>query len=141
MCYKGKTIGRIHHVPPSWGELFYLRRLLNHVRGAQNWEDLREYDGVVYPTCKEACFARGLLDDDKEYIEGIIEASQWGMGDYLRNYFVMLIISDSMSRPEVVWEKTWELLAEDILDIERKKRKHPCIKYNAVSCKLHIILL
>ena len=89
---------------------------------------MRKHDGVVYPTCKEACFARGLLDDDKEYIDGIKEASEWGMGDYLRSYFVMLIISDSMSRPEVVWEKTWKLLAEDVEQIERKKRNHPGIK-------------
>ncbi|GJS87280.1 hypothetical protein Tco_0769916 [Tanacetum coccineum] len=91
-----KSIGRIHHVPPSWGELFYLRRLLNHVRGAEQWEDFRKFEGVVYPTCKEACYARGLLEDDKEFIEGIIEASEWGMGDYLRNYFVMLILSDNV---------------------------------------------
>ncbi|GJT75732.1 ATP-dependent DNA helicase PIF1-like protein [Tanacetum coccineum] len=93
--------------------------------GAQKWEDFREFEGVAYPTCKEACYARGLLEDDKEYIEGIIEASEWGMGDYLRNYFVMLILSDSMSRPEIVWEKTWKLLAEDVLQLERQKRNNP----------------
>ena len=49
------------------------------------------------------------------------------MGDYLRNYFIMLIITDSMSRPEVVWEKTWHLLAEDVEQIERRKRNHPGI--------------
>ena len=88
---------------------------------------MREFEGVIYPTCKDACYARGLLDDDKEYIDGIIEASQWGLGDYLRKYFVMLIISDTMSRPEIVWEKTWKLLAEDVLHIERIKRNHPGI--------------
>ncbi|GKC10306.1 ribonuclease H-like domain, reverse transcriptase, RNA-dependent DNA polymerase [Tanacetum coccineum] len=95
------------------------------IRRAQKWEDFREFEGVVYPTCKEACYSRGLLEDDKEYIEGIIEASEWGMGDYLRNYFVMLILSDSMSRPEIVWEKTWKLLAEDVLQLERQKRNNP----------------
>ncbi|GJZ77696.1 hypothetical protein Tco_0642368 [Tanacetum coccineum] len=39
-------------------------------------EDFTTFDDVVYPTCKDACFARGLLDDGKEYIDGIIEASQ-----------------------------------------------------------------
>ncbi|GJX10307.1 uncharacterized protein Tco_0200166, partial [Tanacetum coccineum] len=122
---QGKSIGRIHHVPPSWGELFYLRRLLNHVRGARKWEDFKEFEGIVYPTCKEACYARGLLEDNKEFIKGIIEASEWGMRDYLRNYFVMLILSDTMSRPEIVWEKTWKLLAEDVLLLEKQKRNHP----------------
>ena len=124
---QGKSIGRIHHVPPSWGELFYLRMLLNKVKGAQEWDDFKEYDGVVYGTYKEACYARGLLEDDKEYIDGIIEASQWGMGEYLRKHFVMLIVSDTMSRPEIVWESTWRLLSEDVLDLERAKRNHPGI--------------
>nr|GFA45345.1 ATP-dependent DNA helicase PIF1 [Tanacetum cinerariifolium] len=48
----------------------------------------------------------GRQDDDKEYIDGLLEASLWGMGDYLCSIFVMLIMTDSMSRPEIVWEKT-----------------------------------
>ena len=66
-----------------------------------------------------------MLDEDKEYIDGLIEASQWGMGDYLRNYFVSLILTDTMSRPEIVWEKSWKLLAEDVLQLEQNKRNHP----------------
>ena len=70
-----------------------------------------------------------MLDDDKEYIDGIIEASQWGMGDYLRSYFVKLLLTDTMSRPEVVYEKSWRLLAEDVLEKEIRKRAHPGMKY------------
>ncbi|GKB35961.1 ATP-dependent DNA helicase PIF1-like protein [Tanacetum coccineum] len=76
---KGESIGRIHHVPPSWGEMFYLRVFLNKVRGATDWEDFKKFDDVVYPTFKDACYARGLLEDDKEYIDGLLEASHWGM--------------------------------------------------------------
>lgn len=119
---RGFSLGRIHHVPPSWGELFYLRVLLNKVRGPMKWDDIKEYDNVVYPTYKDACYARGLLEDDKEYIDGLLEASLWGMGDYLRSFFVMLLITDSMSRPEYVWEKTWHVMAADVLNVERKKR-------------------
>ncbi|KAI9126438.1 hypothetical protein K1719_002859 [Acacia pycnantha] len=32
---------------------------------------------VVFPTFRKACFALGLLDDDKEYIDAIKEASSW----------------------------------------------------------------
>ncbi|GKA46793.1 hypothetical protein Tco_0739676 [Tanacetum coccineum] len=85
---KGESIGRIHHVPPSWGEMFYLRVLLNKVRGATDWEDFKEFERVVYPTFKDACYARGLLEDDKEYIDGLLEASHWGMGNYLRCFLL-----------------------------------------------------
>nr|GEW51969.1 hypothetical protein [Tanacetum cinerariifolium] len=105
---------RIHHVPPSWGELYYLSAILNKVRGPMEWDDLKKVDDVLYPTYRDACYARGLLQDDKEYIDGFLEASLWGMGDYLRSIFIMLIMTDSMSWPEIVWEKTWMKLAEDV---------------------------
>ncbi|GJT50943.1 ATP-dependent DNA helicase RRM3-like protein [Tanacetum coccineum] len=43
------------------------------------WDDLKNVDDVLYPTYRDACYARGLLQDDKEYIDGILEASLWGM--------------------------------------------------------------
>ena len=94
---RGTCLGRVHHVPPSFGEWFYLRVLLNKVRGAQDWFDFKKFEGVTYPTYKDACQARSLLEDDKEYIDGLLEASLWGSGDYLRSFYVMLIMTDSMS--------------------------------------------
>ena len=126
---KGIALGRVHHVPPSYGEYFYLRVLLNKVKGAKDWSDFKEYNDVIYPTYKDACQARGLLEDDKEYIDGLMEASYWGSGNYLRRFYVMLLMTDSMSRPEVVYEKTWEVLAADVESIERKKRNDPGIKF------------
>ncbi|GJX30759.1 hypothetical protein Tco_0240614, partial [Tanacetum coccineum] len=40
------------------------------VRGATDLTDFREFDKVVDPTFKDACYAHGLLEDDKEYIDG-----------------------------------------------------------------------
>nr|GEW36966.1 hypothetical protein [Tanacetum cinerariifolium] len=82
--------------------------------GAQKWEDLREFDDVVYPTCKDACFARGLLEDDKEYIDGIIEASDWGMGDYLRNYFVINIVNMPYPDSEFTMEGYNRLIYDEL---------------------------
>lgn len=118
LIQRGESLGRIHHVPPSWGELFCLRILLNKIKGVKEWVELKTYNYAVYPTYKDACFAYGLLENDKEYIDGILEESLWGMGDYLRSFFVMLIMTDSVSQPEVVWEKTWHVLAEDVERVE-----------------------
>ncbi|GKC59671.1 ATP-dependent DNA helicase PIF1, partial [Tanacetum coccineum] len=103
---KGTCIGRVHHVPPSSGELFYLRVLLNKVRGAKDWIDFKKYDNVVYPTYKDACQARGLLEDDKEYIDGILEASLWG-----------------------------SVLAADVLQVEHAKHKNPDLELTDIQRK------
>ncbi|XP_057811704.1 uncharacterized protein LOC131025943 [Salvia miltiorrhiza] len=87
---RGFGIGRIFHVSPSTGKIYHLRILLNHVRGATCYEDFRRVNGELKESYKEACYAMGLLDDDKEYIEGIIEASSWDFGDYLRRHFTTL---------------------------------------------------
>ncbi|XP_015965472.1 uncharacterized protein LOC107489220 [Arachis duranensis] len=71
----------------------------------------------------EACIARGLLDNDREYIEAIEEASIWGSGEYLRNLFATLLFSNSMNRPLYVWEKTWEILSDEIQTILKRNNR------------------
>lgn len=117
---KGFSLGRINYVPRKMEDEYYLRVLLNLVRGPMSYDDIKTFNGVVYPSYKEACFARGILDDDQVFIDGLHEAAQFCFGDYLRNFFAMLILSESLARPEHVWSETWQLLAEDI---ERKKRQ------------------
>ncbi|GKE78948.1 hypothetical protein Tco_1545068, partial [Tanacetum coccineum] len=82
----------------------------------------------IYEYCLtrlEAYYAHGLLEDDKEYIDRLLEASHWGMGNYLRRFFVMLIMTDNMSRPEFVYEKTWHVMTTDVESIERVKKNDP----------------
>ena len=112
---QGFSLGRLHNVPPNCGEAFYLRILLNHIKGATCYEDLRTINEVCYPSFKEACFALGLIDDDKEFIEAINEASNWASASYLRKLFVTMLLSNTLASPEVVWNTTWHLLCEDII--------------------------
>lgn len=117
---QGLSIGRVHFAPPGSGERFYLRTLLNYVRGARCYDDIYTVDNVKYNTFKEACFARGLLNDDKEFIDAIIEASLWGSGIYLRRLFSTLLVQDQLSRPQVVWSSTSDYLIDDILYRQRE---------------------
>ncbi|XP_074271242.1 uncharacterized protein LOC141595171 [Silene latifolia] len=76
---KGFTIGRLVHVPPQCGELYFMRVMLNHVKGPKCFEDIRTVNRFVHPTFREACYALGLIGDDREYIAIINEAViDWG---------------------------------------------------------------
>ncbi|XP_015972039.1 uncharacterized protein LOC107495404 [Arachis duranensis] len=68
---------------------------------------------------RDACFALGLLQDDKEFIDAIKEASSWASGSYVRRLFVILLISNNISRPEYVWDRCWYELSDDILYRQR----------------------
>lgn len=107
-------------MPPGSGEKFYLRILLNHVKGPESYDDIKTIADFKYNTFKEACFALGLLDDDKEFIDAINQAAHWGSADYMRKLFVVLLVSNQFSRPEHVWSKTWQNLSDDILYHQRR---------------------
>ncbi|XP_019186531.1 PREDICTED: uncharacterized protein LOC109181233 [Ipomoea nil] len=117
------SIGRIFYVPPASGEIYYLRCLLNIVRGPKSFKDIRTVNGVEYSTFRDACYAHGLLDDDKEYVDAINEASYWSTAHSLRKLFVVLLTSSSIIRPENVWNQVWEHLCEDAQHQQRRLLK------------------
>ncbi|CAH1433073.1 unnamed protein product [Lactuca virosa] len=122
---KGFSIGRIHTVSPNVGEAYFLRILLNKVKGPKCFADIRTVNGHVCATFREACYALGLLEDDREYIDAIEEASHSGSGYYLRYLFATMLKSNSLSRPYFVWEKTWQYLSDGILYNQQLRLKAP----------------
>ncbi|XP_021980701.1 uncharacterized protein LOC110876850 [Helianthus annuus] len=118
---KCESIGRIHAVSPALGEAYFLRILLNKVKGPRSFEEIRTVNGHIYPSFRDACYALGLLDDDMEYIEAIEEANETGSGYYLRSLFATMLMSNSLSRLDFVWEKTWKILSDGI----QHKRHRP----------------
>ncbi|XP_074283182.1 uncharacterized protein LOC141607728 [Silene latifolia] len=65
---RGFSIGMLQHVTPNCGELYFMRIMLNFVKGPTCYEDIRTVDRVVYPTYREACYTLGFLGDDKEML-------------------------------------------------------------------------
>ncbi|XP_076916735.1 uncharacterized protein LOC143576556 [Bidens hawaiensis] len=104
----GFSIGRIHAVSPAAGEAYFLRILLNRVKGPKSFEEIRTVNGRVQPSFRDACYALGLLEDDQEYIEAIEEARQSLLGHALRTLFAIMLSTDSLSRPDHVWINTWK---------------------------------
>jgi len=103
---RGVGIGRLTYIPPGSRELYYLRLLLNFKKGCCNYANIRTINGVIYKMYKEACYAMGLLAEDKGFIDVIIKANTLASVTQLRRLFVTLLLMNTMSRPEEVWYKT-----------------------------------
>ncbi|XP_060668436.1 uncharacterized protein LOC132799352 [Ziziphus jujuba] len=67
----GFAIRRMFFVPLGCGNMYYLRILLNIVRGLRNFEEIMNRNGIQYNSLRDACYALGLLDDDKEYFDDL----------------------------------------------------------------------
>uniref|UniRef100_A0A0R0L125 ATP-dependent DNA helicase n=1 Tax=Glycine max TaxID=3847 RepID=A0A0R0L125_SOYBN len=125
---QGNIICMLIWVPPSSGELFYMRMMLSSAKGSQSYKDIRIVENIVYHTFKEACFAKGFLGSDKKFICALQEANTWGTPHFLRKLFVKLLFMNTMDKPEYVWEQTWQWMAGDIAFISQtKKTMHLCL--------------
>ncbi|KAM0826906.1 hypothetical protein ACQ4PT_068551 [Festuca glaucescens] len=107
-------IGRIYHVHPTCGELYFLRMLLTTVAGATSFTDLKSYRGVVYDTFKEACQARGLVGDDNEWFLLFDEAIHWASSLQLRHLFVTVLMFCGVSDGNKLLDKFWTYMTDDI---------------------------
>lgn len=122
---QGYSIGRLTYVPVGAGELYYMRILLTKQRGCTGYDSIKTVDGKVLPTFQDACSALGMLQDDKEFIDAILETSIVGSGFQMRLLFVRLLIMYTMTKPLTVWNSTWHLLYEGILYHRRKALNIP----------------
>ncbi|KAL6196751.1 hypothetical protein ACLB2K_032365 [Fragaria x ananassa] len=108
-----KVIGRIYTVSPLEGEKFYLRVLLNHVRGPKLFEDIRKVDGITQPTFKKAAEQRGLLEDDQSIRQCLREASNIRMSSSLRRLFVTILVYYMPQGVRSLWEEFYPFMVED----------------------------
>lgn len=99
------TIGRLPCVTPSQRETFFLRLLLLRVKGATCFRDLKTYNGQVYATFGQACVARGLTVDDKEWDLCLKEAALSQMPVQLRWIFASILVHCEVKEPHILWDK------------------------------------
>ncbi|XP_019240131.1 PREDICTED: uncharacterized protein LOC109220120 [Nicotiana attenuata] len=117
----GNVVGRIYFAHPASGERFYMRMLLNFVKGCTSFESIRRINGVTHDNYKDACYALGLLEDDKEWNDCLAEAALWATGNELRNLFVTILIHCQVTDCRKIWKTNFEILSEDIISLQRKR--------------------
>ena len=124
----GNCIGRLYFVAPRAGEKYYLQVLLHHVRGATSWDDIRTVNSHVYSTMKEACVARGLLQDDREWDLCMAEASLTQTASSLGSLFAMILDFNQLENSLGLWATHCEAMMDakrHAADRERHIRATP----------------
>ncbi|XP_033138010.1 ATP-dependent DNA helicase PIF1-like [Brassica rapa] len=137
---RGTSIGRVVTVHPASGDRYYLRILINKVKGPRSYKELRTFNGVTYPDFKSTCCARGLLANDAEWHESMAELNTWGTPSQLREMFVTLLIYCHVANPKELWDKCWKTLSEDILYKKRKEFKHPQLEIDDAKLEQYTLL-
>ncbi|CAN7057256.1 unnamed protein product, partial [Brassica rapa subsp. trilocularis] len=137
---RGTSIGRVVTVHPASGDRYYLRILINKVKGPRSYTELRTFNGVTYPDFKSTCCARGLLANDAEWHESMAELNTWGTPSQLREMFVKLLIYCHVANPKELWDKCWKTLSEDILYKKRKEFKHPQLEIDDAKLEQYTLL-
>ncbi|XP_045536286.1 uncharacterized protein LOC106720810 [Papilio machaon] len=124
----GDALGRVYTVHVSNMECFCLRMLLHHVRGPTSYKDLKMLNNREFSTFREACEARGLLENDNQWDITLEEAAQCKSATKMRELFAILIATCGLSNPQQLWEKFKNDMADDIL--HRLKEQNPDASYN-----------
>ncbi|CCE26556.1 uncharacterized protein CPUR_00024 [Claviceps purpurea 20.1] len=122
-----RNIGRMFHCSPVASERFYLRLLLTVVRGPKSFEELYHFEGRRYPTYREACIARGLADDDKEWVSCFDDAVRICLGRGLRTLFLSGLYLRLIADPLAIWNKYKDQFCDDL---ERRLDRRQSIPSN-----------
>ena len=111
---KRKVYGRLVYIPPNAGEKFYARLVLSVAKNLQSFDDLRRFEGVLYDSIREACLARGLLEDDGEWRRSLDEAKHFQTGFILRALFVVILRDCLPADPPALWHAYKEFICDDL---------------------------
>ena len=128
-----KVISRIYSVHPNEYERYFLRTLLLHKCGAKSFEDLRTIEGKTYITFKDACNSLGLLSDDNEWHNILVEA--YLSDAYTVKETAIILTHCNLTDPLKLWDDHKANLMEDFL----RSLTHEHSQHN-VLCDIHHIL-
>ncbi|XP_022888254.1 uncharacterized protein LOC111403853 [Olea europaea var. sylvestris] len=90
---------------PSERERYFLRVLMNHIRGSTSFHDLRTANRVIVLTYREAALLHGLISGDNHYEECLSESIVYQMPISLRRLFATLLVLCSPNNPKLLWDK------------------------------------
>ncbi len=114
------AIGRVHSAYSSEGSRWFLRILLNNVRGSTSFIDLLTYEGEIYNCFKKRCLAECLLQDDKEYDKAMDEAKLCKHPCAMRRMFATMLKDCNVNEPLILYNKYKLAMIEDMEHTHRR---------------------
>ncbi|XP_062114746.1 uncharacterized protein LOC133825867 [Humulus lupulus] len=134
---KMKTaIGRIVTANPFEGERYFMRILLDHVRGLMSFEDLRTVEGILAPIFCGAATMHGLLQRDNNLEDYLHEAYLYQMPSSLRRLFATILVYCNPTNPRDLWERFEEDMS---IDFKSSKDSTSTARYHvlrSISCTI-----
>lgn len=75
---------------------------------------MRNYNGVTHGSFRDACLARGPLEDDQEWRYCLSEDAAMQMGSQLRRLFATILHFCHPTSPDVLWQGFFHALCDDL---------------------------
>lgn len=122
-------------VPPLDGERFYLRLLLNHIRGPTSFDDLRTINLALYNTFMQGVKQMGLLERNTAIFDYLSEASVSHMLLSLKRPFVSILF---FCNPVVV-RRLWDEFYSYMIELPLFQQLYPCIRLLAYGPQQHAV--
>ncbi|RYR03854.1 hypothetical protein Ahy_B06g083235 [Arachis hypogaea] len=88
-------------------------------RDCTTYESIRTVNRITYSSFQNACYSMRLLCDARKFITTINEVAELASGHQLRKLFVMLLISNSVSKPDPLNMTDDELKTSALLRLRR----------------------
>ena len=132
-------IGRIYSIHPAQIQLYALRLLLNHVRGATSYTDIRTVEGVVHESFQAAAIALNLVKNDFIWIECMKEANDTHTNIHsLRKLFVSILVNCEVSDHRALYDNFQNDLCSDFtFKYKREFPRHPLLSGLPSDCEQH----
>ncbi|XP_022858871.1 uncharacterized protein LOC111379680 [Olea europaea var. sylvestris] len=112
---QGVCIDRVVAASPSEGERYYLRLLLNHIRGATSYRALKIVNGVETSSIREAALLHGLLNGDTNCDLCSQEALEYQMPTPFHRLFTTILTLCAPNDPKNLWNKFKIFMIEDFI--------------------------
>ncbi|XP_075425538.1 uncharacterized protein LOC142465468 [Ascaphus truei] len=119
------ALGRVYTVHPNNAECFFLRMLLHTIPGPTSFDALKNVNGQLCETYREACQKLGLLEDDQHWNTTLAEAALHSLPVKIRNLFAIILTTCNPSNPNTLWDTYRESMSEDIL--AKAQRDNPSL--------------